>query len=144
MAWVTMVSLIYLAISLGVGDGLDIEARDEKALLARIAVMYVVVATVNMVSRFERMRWWETVERERALQRERAELSQAIHDTTAQSAYMVGLGIDTAKALSGSDNPELTATLEATSQLTRSIIWELRHPINMGGIYEGREFSRAR
>ena len=107
MAWVTMVSLIYLAISLGVGDGLDIETRDEKALLARIAVMYVVVATVNMVSRFERMRWWETVERERALQRERAELSQAIHDTTAQSAYMVGLGIDTAKAISGSDNPEL-------------------------------------
>ena len=143
MAWVTMVSLIYLAISLGVGDGLDIETRDEKALLARIAVMYVVVATVNMVSRFERMRWWETVERERALQRERAELSQAIHDTTAQSAYMVGLGIDTAKAISGSDNPELTATLEATSQLTRSIIWELRHPINMGGIYEGRELSRA-
>ena len=143
MAWVTMVSLIYLAISLGVGDGLDIETRDEKALLARIAVMYVVVATVNMVSRFERMRWWETVERERALQRERAELSQAIHDTTAQSAYMVGLGIDTAKAISGSDNPELAATLEATSQLTRSIIWELRHPINMGGIYEGRELSRA-
>ena len=143
IVWVTMVSVVYLAISLGVGGGLDIEARDEKALLARIAVMYAIVATVNMVSRFERMRWWEAVERERALQRERAELSQAIHDTTAQSAYMVGLGIDTAKALSGSDNPELATTLEATSQLTRSIIWELRHPINMGSIYEGRELSRA-
>ena len=56
---------------------------------------------------------------------------------------MVGLGIDTAKALSGSANPELAATLEATSQLTRSMIWALRHPINMGGIYEGLELSRA-
>ena len=105
--------------------------------------MYGIVATVNLVSRFERVRWRETVERERALLRERTELSQAIHDTTAQSAYMIGLGIDSAMALSGKANPELAATLEATSQLTRSMIWELRHPINMGGIYQGVELSRA-
>ena len=67
----------------------------------------------------------------------------SIHDTAAQSAYMIGLGIDTAKALAGDANPELTATLEATSRLSRSVILELRHPINMGGIYEGRELSRA-
>ena len=143
MAWVTMASVVYVAISLTVGDGIDIEARDEKALLARVAVMYAVVAAVNLATRFERMRWRQAVERERALQRERVELSQAIHDTAAQSAYMIGLGIDTAKALAGGANPELTATLEATSQLSRSIIWELRHPINMGGIFEGRELSRA-
>ena len=83
------------------------------------------------------------MEREHALQRERVELSHAIHDTAAQSAYMIGLGIDSAKALAGDGNQELTATLEATSQLSRSIIWELRHPINVGGIYEGRELSRA-
>ena len=143
MALVTMVSVVYVALSLGVGDGLDVGAREEKALFARIAIMYGIVATVNMISRFERMRWRETVEREQALLRERTELSQAIHDTTAQSAYMVGLGIDTAKALSGSANQELAATLEATSQLTRSMIWELRHPINMGGMYRGVELSRA-
>ena len=138
-----MASLVYVAISLSVGDGIDIEAGDEKALLARIAVMYAVVAAVNLATRFERMRWRQAVERERALQRERVELSQAIHDTAAQSAYMIGLGIDTAKALAGDANPELTATLEATSRLSRSTIWELRHPINMGGIYEGRGLSRA-
>ncbi len=143
MAWVTMASVVYVAISLTVGAGIDIEARDEKALLARVAVMYAVVAAVNLATRFERMRWRQAVERERALQRERVELSQAIHDTAAQSVYMIGLGIDTAKALAGGANPELTATLEATSQLSRSIIWELRHPINMGGIFEGRELSRA-
>ena len=71
-------------------------AREEKPLFARIVVMYAVVA--NVISRFERTRWRAAVERERALQRERAELSQAIHDTTAQSAYMIGLGIDAAKA----------------------------------------------
>ena len=60
------------------------------------------------------------MERERGLERERVELSQAIHDTAAQSAYMVGLGIDTAKALAGDANPELTATLEAASRLSRS------------------------
>ena len=143
MAWVTITSLVYVAISLTVGDGIDTEAGDEKALLARVAVMYVVVAAVNLATRFERMRWGQAVERERALERERIELSRAIHDTAAQSAYMIGLGIDTAKALAGDSNPELTSTLEATSQLSRSIIWELRHPINMGGIFEGRELSRA-
>ena len=143
MVWVTMASVVYVAISLTVGDGIDTEARDEKALLARIAVMYAVVAAVNLATRFERMRWRQAVERERALQRERVELSQAIHDTAAQSAYMVGLGIDTAKALAGDANQELTAALEAASRLSRSVILELRHPINVGGIYEGRELSRA-
>ena len=143
MAWATMVSAVYAAISLSAGDGLDIEGRDEKALFARIAIMYGTVATVNLVSRFERMRWRETVERERALLRERTESSRAVHDTTAQYAYMVGLGIDSAMALSGKANPELAATLEATSRLTRSMIWALRHPINMGGIYQGLELSRA-
>ena len=72
-------------------------AREEKPLLARIFVMYAVAATVNLISSFERSRWRAAVERERALQRERIELSQAIHDTTAQTAFMIGLGIDAAK-----------------------------------------------
>ncbi|MCE2501713.1 MAG: hypothetical protein J4G13_12770 [Dehalococcoidia bacterium] len=143
MAWVTITSAIYVAISLGTGDGLDVSARDDKALVARIVVMYGLVATVNMISRFERMRWRETVEREQALVRERTELSQAIHDTTAQFAYMVGLGLETARAQSGDQNPELAVTLDATSELTKSMIWELRHPINMGGIYEGHELGRV-
>ena len=143
MAWVTLVSLVYVGISLTVGDEIAIEETDEKTLLARIAIMYAVVGAVNLATRFERMRWGQSVERERALERERVELSQSIHDTAAQSAYMVGLGIDTAKAIAGDANPELTATLEAASRLSRSVILELRHPINVGGIYEGRELSRA-
>ena len=143
MVWVTAASLIYVTLSLTVADGLDIDARDEKVLLARVAVMYAVVATVNVATRFERVRWQQAAARERELQRERVELSQTIHDTAAQSAYMIGMGIDTAKTLAGDTNPELTAALESTAQLSRSTVWELRHPINLGVIYEGRELNRA-
>ena len=143
MAFVTAVAVLYLVISLTVGDGVDLEAREEKPLFARIVVMYGVVAAVNLVSRFERTRWRASVEREGALQRERIELSQSIHDTTAQSAYMIGLGIDAAKRLAGDSNPELTARLEATALLSKTAIWQLRHPIDMGSIFDGRELGRT-
>ena len=141
MVCVTVVSVLYLAISLTVGDGIDIGARDEKPLLARIFVMYAVAASVNLISSFERSRWRAAVERERELQRERIELSQAIHDTTAQSAYMIGLGIDAARQAAGDSNEELTARLDATSRLSKTAIWQLRHPIDMGRIFEGRELG---
>ncbi len=103
--------------------------------------MYVVAASVNLISSFERTRWGAAVERERALQRERIELSQSIHDTTAQSAYMIGLGIDAAKQVAGDSNEELTARLDATSRLSKTAIWQLRHPIDVGRIFEGRELG---
>ena len=143
MACATLVAALYLTVSLTVGDGIDTAATDEQALFIRVFVMYAVAAIVNIIATFERVRWRQAVERERDLQRERVEFSQTIHDTTAQSAYMVGLGIDTAKAQAGDANPELAATLEATSRLSRSAIWELRHPIHMGDIYEGGALSSA-
>ncbi len=141
MACATFVAALYLVVSLIVGDGIDTAVMEERTLAARILVMYAVAAIVNIIARFERMRWRQSVERERELQRERVEFSQTIHDTSAQSAYMIGLGIDTARAQAGATNPELAATLEATSRLSRSATWELRHPINMGRIYEGRALS---
>ena len=143
MACATFVAGMYLVVSLTFGDGIDTAAADERTLLARLLVMYTVAAIVNIIAKFERARWGQAVERERELQRERVEFSQSIHDTTAQSAYMIGLGIDTARAQAGDTNPELAATLEATARLSRSAIWELRHPIHMGGIYEGRSLSSA-
>ena len=143
VVWVTVVALIYTGISLTVGDGLDLEAKDEKTMVARIAVMYTVVIAVNLATRFERIRWRQAVERERSLQSGQVRFSRAVHDTTAQAAYMIGLGIDTAKAQAGDANPELAATLDATSRLCRSTMWELRHPINRGDVYEGRELGWA-
>lgn len=143
LAWVTFVSLAYTIVSVTVDGGLDLDARDDKSLITRIAVMYVVSASVNLVSGFERTRWRQAIERERTLQRERIDLSQSIHDTMAQSAYMMGLGIDTAMHIAGDSNRELTSTLKATSQLSRSAMWDLRHPIDIGRIFEGRELCRA-
>ena len=143
IACATFVAALYLTVSLTAGGGIDTAATEERALAARIVVMYAVAAIVNIIVRFERVRWRQAAERERDLQRERVEFSQTIHDTTAQSAYMIGLGIDTAKAQAGDTNPELAVTLDATSRLSRSAIWELRHPIHMGGIYEGRALGSA-
>ena len=141
MVCVTVVSVMYLAISLTVGEGIDMGAREEKPLLARIFVMYAVAATVNLISSFERSRWKAAVERERDLQRERIELSQAIHDTAAQTAFMIGLGIDAAKQVAGDSNEELTARLDATSRLSKTAVWQLRHPIDMGRIFEGSDLG---
>ena len=142
-AWVTMVAVVYAALSLVMEPGVEFEIKEEKVLFTRIAVMYAVVAAVNLVSRFERIRRREAVERERELQRERIELSQTIHDTIAQSAYMIGLGLETAIELADESNRELIAKLEATHALSKSTMWELRHPIDAGPIFEGRELGRV-
>ena len=55
--------------------------------------------------------------RERQAHQDRIDLSQAIHDTTAQTAYMIGLGIEGAMKLAGDSNPRLVERLEATAAL---------------------------
>ena len=147
LVWVTMTAVVYAAICLAVEPGLDFSTDDEEKLLIRVAGMYLVVVVVNLISRMERIRRMEAVERERELQRERIELSQTIHDTIAQSAYMIGLGLETAIELANARNDEnrdeLIAKLEATHALSKSTMWELRHPIDAGPIFEGRELSRV-
>ena len=142
-AWVTMVAVLDAAVSLTAGEGLDFGARDEKALFARIAVMYAVVASVNLVSRSERIKKQEAVERERELQRQRIELSQTIHDTTAQWAYMIGLGIEGAMELVDESQEALKAKLRLAADLSRSAMWELRHPIDGGQIFRGEALGEV-
>ena len=146
-AWVSMVAILYAALSLVIDPTVDFDAKMEKVLFIRIVTMYAVVAAVNLIMRLERTRRREAVERERQLQQERIELSQTIHDTLAQSAYMIGLGLETAMELASSrndeDRDELLAKLAATHNLSKSTMWELRHPIDVGPIFEGRELSRV-
>ena len=120
LAWATIAGAIYAVVSLTVGPGLDFDAGQEKALLFRVVAMYAVVASVSLIARFERVRRQESAERERELLRERIELSQSIHDTAAQTAYMIGLGIRKAMRLAGSSNEELAATLAATASLSKA------------------------
>ena len=142
-SWATLMAILYTAVSLTVGDGLDLEARDDKALIARIAVMYAVVGIVSLVARSERIRRLEAVARERELQRQRLEMSQTIHDTTAQSAYTLGLGLEDAIEKADSANPELVDKLNAMWSLTRSTMWALRHPIDGGQIFSGSTLSEV-
>ena len=112
-------------------------------LFGRIVVMYAVVASVNLLARAERVRREGAVKRERELQQERIELSQTIHDTTAQSVFMIGIGIDTARELAETASRDVVPKLEATSALSKTAMWELRHPIDAGLIFEGRSLSRV-
>ena len=143
LAWATVAAVAYSVVSLSVGSGLDFDGGDEKALLARVVMMYAMVLGIGLIIRFERIRRQAALERERQLQRERIELSQEIHDTTAQTAYMIGLGIHRARGLADESNEELVAALDATYELSMSAMWELRRPIDMGHIFEGRELGRV-
>ena len=134
--------------SLGVGSGLDLGGGDPsggdlRVLVGRLAAMYAMVLCVSLITRFERTKRQTALEGERQMQRERIELSQAIHDTTAQTAYMIALGIHRARELAGESNEELAAALEATAALSMSAMWELRRPIDAGHIFEGRELGRV-
>ena len=132
-----MVAAFYTIVSLTQGSGLDLDSLDDKALFARVGAMYALVVIVGLIVRFERNRRRESVERERTLQRERSEISRTIHDNVAQTAYMIGLGIYQARRLADESNDELTSTLDATADLARAAMWELRRPLDSGQIYEG-------
>ena len=142
LTWTTVVAALYVVVSLWI-SGVDFEAGQEKALLARVAAMYAVVAGVSLIARFERTRRQESAQREQALLRDRIELSQAIHDTAAQTAYMISMGIHRAMRMAGDSNEEMSSTLAATSSLSRAAVWELRRPIDEGGLFEGRELGRV-
>ena len=105
--------------------------------------MYGIVVSVGLIARFERVRRQQSAQRERELLQQRIELSQTIHDTAAQTAYLIGLGIHRAIQLAGDASEELTVTLAATASLSKAVIWELRRPIDEGHIFEGRELGRV-
>ena len=154
LATTTVVAAVHATLSLSAGTGGALEVQPEPLLLVSVAAMYAVVFAVSLVSRFERNRSWfdrarrrEAVEKGEELQQERIELSQTIHNTIAQSAYLIGLGLETAVELADGLNDEgkdeLIKKLEATLALSRSTMWDLRHPINVGPIFEGRELGRV-
>ena len=143
LAWTTMATVAYSVVSLSLGSGLDRDAGDEKVLVARLAAMCLLVLGVCLITRFERIRRRTAVNRERSMLQERIEVSQRIHDTAAQTAYMIGMGIDRAMRLADGSNRELLAALDATNTLSKEAMWELRHPIDAGRIFEDRELGRV-
>ena len=141
LAWTTTAAVAYAVVCLMVGSDLDLDARKEKVV--RLAAMYFIALGISLITRFERIRWRTAVASERQLRQERVELSQTIHDTTAQTAYMIGLGIHRARNLADESNEELQAALDATLELVMSAMWEMRGPIDKGRIIEGNGLGRV-
>ena len=133
-----MTAAAYALVCWTAGAGLDVDAGDEKVLVGRLAAMYALVLCVSLITRFERIRRQTAVNRERQVQQERIEFSQAVHDTTAQTAYLISLGIHRARELVGKSDEELVAALDATAALSRSAMWELRRPIDGGPHLRGQ------
>lgn len=142
-AWATVTAVVYSAVAVTAGTGLDIEAGQDHVLAGRLLVMYLVAVGVSLIVGFERARTLAASARERRAHQERIDLSQEIHDTAAQTANVIGLGIEGAIKLAGDSNPELTRRLEAAAELSRSVMWDLRLPIDMGRIVEGRDLVRV-
>ena len=143
LPWTTLVAAIYSALSFAVEPGLDLAGKEEQHLFYRLVALYAVSAAVSIVAGLERESRRRGLERERELQRQRIELSQTIHDTTAQWAYMIGLGVEGAMELVDESNEELKAKLRLVAELSRSAMWELRHPIDGGQIFRGEELGEV-
>ena len=135
--WATASAVLYGTLSVFLGSGLDLSAKEEEILAFRIICMYGVVLGVNLMAWRERARRYDSEERQRALLVQGLEMSQLVHDTVAQTAYTMGLGVDTARRIAGEANRELSDSLVALSALSRSMIWELRLPIDVGLVLDG-------
>ena len=143
LPWTTLVAVIYSVLSFTVDPTLDLAGKDEQHLFYRVVALYAVSAAVGIIAGLERESRRRGLERERELQRQRIELSQTIHDTTAQWAYMIGLGVEGAMELVDESNEELKAKLRLVAELSRSAMWELRHPIDGGQIFRGEELGEV-
>ena len=143
LSWTTLVVAVYSILSVFVEPGLDLAAKEEKHLAYRVVALYAVSAAVSLITGFERDRRRKGLERERELQRQRIEISQTIHDTTAQWAYMIGLGVEGAMELADESNARLKEKLRQTAELSRSAMWELRHPIDGGQLFRGEDLGEV-
>ena len=137
-----LVSLTYAAISIQSVPGYDLNGDEETTQLVRIQAMFVVIAIVNLVAGYERFRRREAVAQALELERQRIELSRHIHDTVAQTAYMIGRGIETARRLADHSIQELLNSLDATYALAQSAIWEAQAPIDGGLTFKEGNWAR--
>ena len=147
LSWATLAAAVYVTVCLVAGDGLDLGQHEEKVLFYRLLALYGVVGFVSVLTRFERIRRLEASERELELRQERIQISHTIHDTVAQSLYLLGLGVETAKDMAKDmareNGSELAERLDAIYGRARMAMWELRHPIDSAQVFEQSELVEA-
>ena len=159
-AAVALTAAAYAALAVTLSPGISHAAGEDEILAIRIATMFAVVAAANLIGRVERDRRREAVEAERVrmeeniqlqrraqeaeqeAHRERIRISQEIHDGAAQSAYILSLGLESCSRLAGEDPTRLRDRLEALHLQSKQSLWELRYPINLGPLFEGRSLRQ--
>ncbi len=158
-----LVAGTYVGMSVAMEPGVDTAILfdgDEKKLAVRVVSMIAIVVAANLMTRIEREGRREAVEADRArmeenfqlqrrvqesereVQRERIRISQDLHDGAAQSAYVLSLGLETCIHLAGARGPQLEERLRALHAQSKQALWELRYPINLGPLFEGRALSQ--
>ena len=137
LPFTTLVVVVYSILSVTVEPGLDLAGKEEQHLYYRIVALYSVSFAVSIIAGLERETRRKGLERERELQRQRIEMSQTIHDTTAQWAYMVSLGVQGAMELVDESDEAVMEKLRLVADISRSAMWELRHPIDGGQLFRG-------
>ena len=152
--------LTYTTISVFLGTGVHLSVGQEKVLILRLAGMLAIVVGASLIIQIERTRRQEAVAAERArmeenvqleqralkaereVQSERIRISQEIHDGAAQSAYILSIGLETCRRLGEQDPSQILDRLEALHAQSKQALWELRYPINLGPIFEGKRVAR--
>lgn len=138
-----LVALVYAGISIESAPSYSLDGDQETTLLVRILAMFVVIACVNLVARYERFRRRDAVVQALELQRERVELSRTIHDTLAQSIYMLSIGIETSRRLANHSNQALMRSLDATYALAQNLLWEIQAPIGGGPLFRDTKLGQV-
>ena len=141
LLWTSMVVVLYAGLCVLTWQGLDLTTHEDKILYYRILGMYGVAVLVNLITRLERRDREAAVAREAELSRQRIALSQSIHDTTAQSAYMINLGLETALIKLDDEELDLKKGLQSTRELSTASMWNLRLPIDGGNIFRGSKLG---
>ncbi|MCY4415563.1 MAG: histidine kinase [Chloroflexi bacterium] len=142
-SWVTLVVATYTGVCVLTGTSVDLGAQVEAKIITQVLAMYGVAMAVVLVARFDRERRLDAVEHQQELETERIEMSRNIHDTIAQTAYLIRLGIEVAMRNPERLPPSHLARLEALHHLSKSTVWELRHPINGGLVFQGYDLVSA-
>lgn len=142
VSWATLTAGAYCLVCV-LSGGVDLAVMEEKALFYRVLAIYGVAVSVSMVTRFERRRRVRAVVDAEEVSRQRVELSQEMHDRTAQSAYMLGIGLDGLAVRFANGDRYVLERLEALGDLSRSMMWDLRWAIDSGDLFDGGTLGHA-
>lgn len=154
---VTAVAAAYSLVSVTIEPTLNYDEGQEKWLLARVMIMYAIVAAANLITRTERELRRAAVESEREQAQRNLELQQQaqrseiealetrhrvareIHDGIAQSMYALNLNLETAADLASQSPGLLSERLNTMVPLAKKTLLETRQymhnlePVLTGG-----------